>query len=350
MANLGLFKVAKPGFQTAVRRMMEENQIFGVQRKSPSYIFENLWSAEDLCLEYNIALLPPNKYFLPSTEQLIEFDLNTKVSTGSKINDKPSIILGIHAYDLHALKILDAVYAGYAGTVIDTNYLRRRKEAAIIGVDCLNPWKYSFSASMGTAMPPELFDLWLTDLGNDYLIESGSIRGSSLLKRYLEVENAGQSDIDQRNQLRQESLKRYQLSLDISPQEVPHVLDQAWDNPLWAELGEKCFFCGSCTMVCPTCVCYNVKDRVEVNLQKGERYRNWDSCMFFSFATVSGGENFRPTGTDRLRHRLNRKGKYMLERWGELGCVGCGRCVHACLVDIASPVYAYNRLAKEVNK
>jgi ferredoxin len=72
--------------------------------------------------------------------------------------------------------------------------------------------------------------------------------------------------------------------------------------------------------------------------------------MFFSFATVVGGENFRPTGTDRLRHRLHRKGKYMLERWGELGCVGCGRCVHACLVDIASPVYAYNRLAKEVKK
>ena len=119
---------------------------------------------------------------------------------------------------------------------------------------------------------------------------------------------------------------------------------------MWSELGEKCFSCGSCTMVCPTCVCYNVKDNVEVNLQKGKRYRQWDSCMFFSFATVSGGENFRPTGTDRLKHRLHRKGKYMLERWGELGCVGCGRCVHACLVDIASPVYAYNRLAKEVKK
>jgi len=101
-------------------------------------------------------------------------------------------------------------------------------------------------------------------------------------------------------------------------------------------------------MVCPTCVCFDVRDRVELDLKKGERYRTWDSCMFDAFDKVASGENFRPTGTDRLRHRLYRKGKYMLERWGELGCVGCGRCVHACLVDIASPVYAYNRLAREM--
>ena len=69
--------------------------------------------------------------------------------------------------------------------------------------------------------------------------------------------------------------------------------------------------------------------------------------MFDGFAEVASGENFRPTGTERLRHRLHRKGKYMLERWGAPGCVGCGRCIHACLVDIASPVYAWNRLAKE---
>jgi ferredoxin len=86
---------------------------------------------------------------------------------------------------------------------------------------------------------------------------------------------------------------------------------------------------------------------MELNLKEGKRYRQWDSCMLQGFARVATGEDFRPTGPARLRHRLYRKGKYMLERWGELGCVGCGRCVQACLVDIASPVAAYNRLAEE---
>jgi ferredoxin len=350
MTRLGVYKATKPSFQTSIQKMLEENKIFGVQRKTPGYIFQNLLSEKDLCLNYDIAILPPNKYFLPTKELLIEFDLNTKESTSPVTNDKKSILLGIHPYDLHALKILDAVYTDYAGTVIDTNYLNRRKDTAIIGVDCLNPWPYSFAASMGTTLPPDLFDLWLTDLGDEYLIAAGSIKGNILLKRYFEVAGADKKDIEKRNKLRRESLKRYRLSLDISPEEVPGVLDQSWESPMWSELGEKCFSCGSCTMVCPTCVCYNVKDEAEVNMQRGKRYRQWDSCMFFGFAEVSGGENFRPTGTDRLRHRLHRKGKYMLERWGELGCIGCGRCVHACLVDIASPVYAYNRLAKEVRK
>ena len=137
-------------------------------------------------------------------------------------------------------------------------------------------------------------------------------------------------------------MTRYKKSLDLSPQEVPAALDQGWNSPMWEELGRKCFSCGSCTMVCPTCVCFDVIDRNEIDQKTGERYRRWDSCMFDGFAEVATGENFRPTGTERLRHRLHRKGKYMLERWGQLGCVGCGRCIHACLVDIASPVYAWN--------
>jgi formate hydrogenlyase subunit 6/NADH:ubiquinone oxidoreductase subunit I len=230
---------------------------------------------------------------------------------------------------------------------LDVHYQARRSATAIIGVDCLNPWPYSFAASMGTAFPPGIFDLWLTDLGNEVLMEVGTSRGNDLCKCYFNATSARTALVRRRDRLRRESLKGYQLALHLSPHEIPGILDRGWDNPLWEELGERCFSCGSCTMVCPTCVCFDVQDRMETNLKKGERYRIWDSCMFDGFDKVASGENFRPTGTDRLRHRLYRKGKYMLERWGELGCVGCGRCIHACLVDIASPVYAYNRLAGE---
>ena len=201
---------------------------------------------------------------------------------------------------------------------------------------------------MGTALPPKIFDLWLTDLGDEYLIEVGSSNGENLLKWYFVIKDAREAQLRQRDKLRQESLTKYKLSLTISPQEIPKILDKGWNSPMWEELGQKCFACGSCTMVCPTCLCFDVRDTISLNMREGERYRRWDSCMFDAFDKVASGENFRPTGTDRLRHRLHRKGKYMMERWGVLGCVGCGRCVHACLVDIASPVYAYNRLAREV--
>jgi sulfite reductase subunit B len=41
-----------------------------------------------------------------------------------------------------------------------------------------------------------------------------------------------------------------------------------------------------------------------------------------------------------------RKGKYILERYGMVGCVGCGRCATACLAEIASPLEAFNALAE----
>lgn len=341
---MDIFTTSKADFESSVQEMIQENEVYGVKRKGPCFVFDRLAAAEELCLDYDITVLPPTKYLVPPTESLIKFSLDPKPSVRSSVEAQPCLVVGIHPYDLHAIKLLDAVFAG---SLTDVNYLARRRATAIIGVDCLNPWPYSFVASMGTAVPPGIFDLWLTDLGDEYFVELGSERGKGLLKRYVKAKKAREVDVRQRDKLRQDSLKKYQLSLDMPPRQIPKVLDRAWDSTLWEELGQKCFACGSCTMVCPTCVCFDVQDRLELNLTVGERYRQWDSCMLQGFAKVASGENFRPTGIARLRHRLYRKGKYMLERYGELGCIGCGRCVHACLVDIASPVAAYNRLAKE---
>jgi ferredoxin len=342
---MGIFISSKIDFRSSVQKMIQYNVVYGVKRKTPGFAFAQLFGSEELCLDYDITVLPPNRYLLPPSESLLRFNLVPEVSVHSSAEFQASIILGIHPYDLHAIRLLDAVFTG---SLVDLNYQARRSATAIIGVDCLNPWPYSFAASMGTALPPRIFDLWLTDLGDEYLIEIGSSKGESLLKRYFMTRDASEAQLRQRDKLRQESLTKYQLSLAMSPQEIPEILDKGWNSPMWEELGQKCFACGSCTMVCPTCVCFDVRDKIGLNLREGERYRSWDSCMFDNFDKMASGENFRPTGTDRLRHRLHRKGKYMLERWGELGCVGCGRCVHACLVDIANPVYAYNRLAREV--
>jgi NAD(P)H-flavin reductase len=81
-----------------------------------------------------------------------------------------------------------------------------------------------------------------------------------------------------------------------------------------------------------------------LNLKDGERIRQWDGCMLVDFAKVATGENFRHDKTSRFRHRIFRKGKYVLERFGKMGCVGCGRCTIACLAEIASPLEAFNAI------
>jgi len=342
---MDLVSIGKAQLVSSFQRMIDEHPVYGVRGKEPGFEFARLYPEDQLRLDYDITVLPPNKIWLPTRTKLLHFTLSPEIRVEPVVEADPAILVGIHPYDLHAVKTLDAVYIGYGP---DRNYQARRAACTIIGVDCLNPRPYAFAPSMGTALPPPgLFDLWLTDLGDEYLVETGTEKGRKLARKYLKTVGAGEAKAKRREEVRAQAVTRYRKSLDISPREVPRVLDRGWNSPMWEELGRKCFSCASCTMVCPTCVCFDVVDATEIDQTAGNRYRRWDSCMFDAFAEVASGENFRPTGTHRLRHRLRRKGKYMLERWGELGCIGCGRCIHACLVDIASPVYAWNRLAAE---
>jgi ferredoxin len=64
---------------------------------------------------------------------------------------------------------------------------------------------------------------------------------------------------------------------------------------------------------------------------------------------VAGDHDFRRRRGDRFRHRLYRKAKYVPAKiGGQIACVGCGRCVSACLPDIANPVKVYNRLIDDL--
>ena len=38
------------------------------------------------------------------------------------------------------------------------------------------------------------------------------------------------------------------------------VLMEKFEDPLWDELYKPCLACGTCTFVCPTCQCYDIKD------------------------------------------------------------------------------------------
>ena len=35
---------------------------------------------------------------------------------------------------------------------------------------------------------------------------------------------------------------------------------EKFEDPLWDELYKPCLACGTCTFVCPTCQCYDIKD------------------------------------------------------------------------------------------
>jgi sulfhydrogenase subunit beta (sulfur reductase) len=203
--------------------------------------------------------------------------------------------------------------------------------------------EHSFCKSMGTLTASDGYDLHLTDLGDAYAVDVGTDAGADLLQGFEGARRAEEADVQRLNKALSSKWPRFSYKLEFDVGELKALMQRSYDSPLWQSLADKCLACGQCTLVCPTCFCFNVYDEVDLSLQEGERWRRWDSCQLDEFARVAGGENFREHQAARLRHRFMRKGRYLIEKYGELGCTGCGRCARSCLADI-SPVDVFNAL------
>jgi sulfhydrogenase subunit beta (sulfur reductase) len=317
-------------------------RVIGPKPMHNQHIFDEVNSPEELDLAYQTTILPPKKVLLPQHEELIQFNTAGKdQKVNALIEQQPTVIMGVHTCDLHAIKLLDRVFSqGYP----DQHYLARRKNLTIVTIECLSPCsEYAFCKSMGTLSVPEEFDLHITDLGEDYAIDIGSSKGLDLLRGITAAREATKEDYQRLTQVMGKKWARFPYKLEFDVTELPNLLSLSYDSVLWNNLGERCLACGMCTIVCPTCYCFDVKDEVDFTLSGGTRFRVWDSCQLDRFATVAGGHNFRATRVHRQRHRFFHKGKYITQAYGLFGCVGCGRCAQACLVHI-SPIDVFNEL------
>ncbi|MCK5175804.1 MAG: 4Fe-4S dicluster domain-containing protein, partial [Planctomycetes bacterium] len=181
-------------------------------------------------------------------------------------------------------------------------------------------------------------------------VDAATAKGEAILAGAKDAVDATEQDIAKRSEIQEQNkarLDNHKLDRDLS--ELPGLLDEAYDHPVWEEKAKTCFSCGSCNLVCPTCYCFDVQDDVDWSLKTGKRCRAWDGCLLEGFSLVAGNHNFRKDRAGRFRHRIYRKAKFVPSKiGGEIACVGCGRCVTACVPDIANPVSVFNRLAEDI--
>jgi len=323
------FKVIdKKDMGSFVTSLMEEREVVGPVAKDDKFVFAPIDDCSQLRLDYNITLLPPKQFFLPPEEPILKYKLGKAVTSEPVIEAHPRVILGMHPCDINATWLLDLAFST---DNLDTNYMEKRKKAIIIGLDCNEPCdEYSFCKSVRSLTVEGGYDLFLTDIGDAYVVDYGSPAGMELLARHAGAREATDEDMSRFRAVQDAKWPKFTYMLEMNVGDLPNLLAISYDNPLWEELGEKCLACGSCTLVCPTCYCFDVVDKLELNLKEGQRLRRWDSCQLPQFATVAGGENFRESRADRQRHRFFRKGKYLVETFGKMGCVGCGRCRDTC--------------------
>jgi formate hydrogenlyase subunit 6/NADH:ubiquinone oxidoreductase subunit I len=249
-------------------------------------------------------------------------------------------LLGLHPCDINALLLLDLVLADGAGGgsaagsgYVDPYWEAARASTFIVGVSCM-PTATCFCKTFDADEVHRGFDLFLTDLGDRWLVSCQTVAGAAILDRYVTTRDTTPTDLAD-FQLRTQRYKAA-FSDDSLPttDQLPLLYDAKYEWPLFDDIGETCLSCGACSMVCPVCYCFDVRDELEADGEAGKRCRNWDSCLFSEFAEVAHGHNFRPTRASRVRYRFYHKFVGNFTRFGKMLCVGCGRCSTACKVNI----------------
>ncbi|MCI0470480.1 MAG: 4Fe-4S dicluster domain-containing protein [Candidatus Aminicenantes bacterium] len=333
---MDILKITKKDFLSFVDKKISEkkSRIVGVVKKGSRYAFDDLAEAKDLQLDYDVTILPPKKYFQPPKEVLLKFVPKDPASYTAVEDNEPITIIGVHYYDLAGIYMMDRAFSeGEA----DKHYLGKRENSLLIGLYPTKPFKYRFSKSVVKDQFHKVADLMLIDMGDDFAVEVVSAKG----KAFMVGSKVTKSDFTLKDIETAKNRVKDDQKIPVAVEISPEYLSRNFRHPAWDYFGDKCFSCGSCVLVCPTCYCFDVREEVELSLAQGERIRVWDGCMLEDFALVADGHNFRKERGSRFRHRIFRKGKYLPEQYRYYGCVGCGRCADACTADIAGPVKVF---------
>lgn len=310
-------------------------EIWGPSRIQGDVELRPLGSGVEPELEFSNVRLSPKTLAFPQSERMFLFSTDRGREDGFILKevqegDEARLAFGIRPCDARAFLILDKVFL-VQGAMEDPYYKRKRERMMLIGLGCNMPCSTCFCHwTGGGPFSKEGLDVLMTDLGDRLLLEGVTERGKSLLAGW-DLEAAQPKYLEQASDLAQKAQSIMGQAVDPTLIRKKPLLD-VFGDAYWERVHEPCIKCGTCTYLCPTCSCFDIQD--EVRGRCGLRGRNWDSCMFPLTTLHASGHNPRPTGKERFRQRFMHKLRYFLDDFGTIMCVGCGRCVQYCPVNI----------------
>jgi sulfhydrogenase subunit beta (sulfur reductase) len=289
---------------------------------------------DKLTLDYENLVICPKVIGFPQLESLFEFQNGKIIDTIQPRIKK--LLFGLRACDLKAVLFVDEFFKR---NFEDIYYLNRSADRLLVLVGCMRPPRDCFctSTKTGPFLPvnPDResdFDLQMVDVGGAYLVEVGSNRGEKFVEQHKEFFNeATEKVILQSKKAKRAAEEAVSLKLDFD-KAVKNFCEDKFPQEIYESMAERCIYCGGCLYVCPTCTCFNVFD--EKKEKNGRRRRNWDACVFEGYTREASGHNPRREKWLRTARRYEHKLKYDYLTTGISGCVGCGRCLASCPVDI----------------
>lgn len=268
--------------------------------------------------------------FFPQWENLMQFRVEGKTIslTEEERCNEDFVLFGVRACDLRAIHVLDSVFLPDPP---DTYYAARRAHLTTVAIACAEPADTCFCGVFGLDPAEPQADVTLWQIGDTFYAKAGTEKGEALIAAWG-LEKAEEADVaDEKAAIRKKLAEKPYANLSLAGFDSAH-LNELFESPQWEKLSMACLGCGTCTFVCPTCQCYDIRD---YDAGHGvERYRCWDSCMYSDF-TMMAAETPRPTQKERYRQRFMHKLVYHpTNNNGDYGCVGCGRCLQKCPMNL----------------
>lgn len=274
-------------------------------------------------------------FFFPKTEHLVSYEMSGKevkvVDPRKEVED--FVIFGVRACDARGFEAIDNVYLNM--NPVDSYYKNRREHGTVIVLACNEPAKTCFCSTFGIdaslAKPAGDVSCWLAD--GKYYFEANTDKGKAFVENAKSaLEDADTSAVDKCKKDIAAKVEALPFAhLDLSKFQGKDML-KIFNSKVWDKVSEPCVGCGTCTYVCPTCMCFDVRDFATSNGVR--QIRCWDSCMYNDF-TQMAAENPRHTQKERSRQRFMHKLMYYpMAHEGMFSCVGCGRCVESCPVNM----------------
>jgi sulfhydrogenase subunit beta (sulfur reductase) len=293
--------------------------------------FQVMSPETEVLLDYRNVELSPKGIFFPQTETLCDFDYDT---IGNVPMPEGNILVwGSRPCDALALTYLDEIFSAENKGYEDPYYLNRRNGSVMITLACNEPPATCFCTSVeGSPAGTKGADVLATELNGELLLQGVSEGGKDFLVKHASIlAEAEEGQIQAAAELA-EKAEASMEKIEFDKKTLKKNMDDAFNDKIWERMTQNCIGCGACTYLCPTCYCFDIAD--EQRMYKGRRIRTWDSCQYPQFTKHASGHNPRTNKTQRLRQRFMHKFSYTVENNDEIFCVGCGRCIIHCPVNL----------------
>ncbi|AFM41560.1 hypothetical protein Desaci_2627 [Desulfosporosinus acidiphilus SJ4] len=319
-------KISKEKFGQSLEALSSDYKIIAPVSEAGGVNFKAVKSFSDIKQDYLNSKLPPKSFFFPQHEKLLSYVKNGKeVTVKNELNAEKTILFGVRPCDAKGLLLIDKVFKN--DQYRDPYYYDRRDNTVIIGLACKNIAPTCFCSSMGLSpASSEGADIFLIDLGDSYEVEVITEKGKALFS------NLGLSELTAQEQAIVDAIKGAETTSKVDVSTITEKLDKMFNNSYWDTLQEKCLGCNTCSFSCPTCHCFDISEEVRQN--SGSRVRTWDACMAPLFTLHGSGHNPRNEQKARWRQRMMHKFNYFVHNNGDIACVGCGRCIRSCPVNM----------------